>query len=806
MAQSRTWAFQDPASSRLANKQQSLVADPGPYAGYFPRVTQLSGITNRIDLTVGHDSKSVAITAEGVRIEEDSNLVGIVQFDNPNTAGQTRYDLVVVEYQYTTDRNVPAIYKVIKGNFAPAGQLPELPQLQNPYQVPLCYVRIRPVVATTGPALVQLSQTDLLPVSRGQDVSHPIEMAALKPIVDPSSPGRTRLFVYGGSFPSVDRQTVIDFRGGYSAEVDPTNLIPIGTTEYRVYGLTDAGTVEVIEIVASFLSNPTNVDFAIPLCIAEVTNSAGSAAIVRIRDIRQFVSRLGMGDRETDLWTDMFHDTYFQEMVFEPFLNLDKVNTLTFVDTGTGVAPVGVTLSLEQAITALTFTYDGVSPPVGDVEVVVGDFVAGNFSNPGAALREFLLLALHNIPNLHVAYSYSGFSAGFSPPLPITDLLNAPIISVPNNPPTQLFIKLIIPGPTTTIASGPSALFSGSGVGNVYSMGVLANIDEGVAARNVILNDQQATLENAVRNLIGNPFQLWSRPNSSTFVDPTQNSTFSVEISGAQQAITNRVNQFGPDGWQAVWLSGGNTVWDVSRVAKLTNAFIYDLEIEAPAHAGTPITLPLEYRVPVQLLRTGDPISFAVNVDGSAQNRVRLGIRFYRRPLTGLAFTEVFSGLNRGGFERLIVTTDLLPIDNDVVAIGFVIYITQSATPMMFRFSDPMAAVGRFSEVLHYSPPVNMLEASSHYVSVHRLRQRGFSPEPSRVGYSVPHPFKYNNLGELRIRAVNLPNAQNSINVASMQYLVEPNGQDITVLANSVVAGEFAIDTQVISEVLYEKV
>ena len=800
MTQTRQWAFQDPASSRLANRKQSRVVDAGPYAGFFPRVTQLAGVTNRIDLTTGDDGVSVAVTGEGARIEEDTNLVGVVQFDNPSTSGQTRYDLVVLEYQYTTNRTAAAIYKVIKGNFAALGVTPEIPVAQNEFQVPLCTVLIRSVTATTGPSLVQLAQSDLFPVARGQDVSHPSELAALKPIVDPTSAGDTRLFVYGGSFPRVDRQTIIDFVGGYSAEIDPLNLVAIGTTEYRVYGVTDAGAVEVIETVSSFLSNPTNVEFAVPVCVAEITNSTGLARIVRIRDIRQFVSRLGTGDSEVDVWTDMFHDTYFDQLVFEPFLNLNLVNETTFKDNGTGNAPSDVTYALDQATSSLVFSFGGSTPPTGDVELVIGDFVAGNFTNPAAAIREFMALALHDIPDLQYAYSFSGLTSGYSTPQQLTDLLNSPIVKIPGSAPSQLYLKLIIPSSSSFFGAGAASA-------GVRSVGILANIDSEVAARNVILNDNQATLETATRNLIGNPFQRWSNPSTSQFAAPYDNSNFSLEISGTQTNITNRDLQFGPDGWQAMWSSGQNSAYIATREPLVTDAYMYQMRLEVPTAAGTPAQLPLEYRIPIERVRIGDAVSFAVNVDTPDQNLVRLGIRFYRRPATGLSYSEVFSALNTGGFQRLLVTTDALTVDADVVAVGFVIYYSQSGgKDTEIVFSDPMAALGRFSEVLTYAPPPNMVDEAKHYVSVHRMQQRGFTAEPAPVGMMIPHPFKYAQLGTLRARAVTLPDAQNSENVGSITYSIEDNGQDIGVFAESVGAGPFVIDSQVIAEVLYEKV
>lgn len=812
MTQSISWAFQDAVTAQQANRQAAAAVDPGVYLGFFPVVG--SGTTrNRIDLTTGSDGVSVAITSEGVRVEENTDLTAVVQFVNPD-ALRERYDLVVLEYKYTTDRNIPANYRVIQGSFAPVGQRPVLPQPQNAYQVPLCYVRIRPVAPVSGPTLVDLEQEDLLPVIRGQDVTHPRDMGALKPVIDPSEPTRRRLYVYPGSFPSSDRSTIVDFFGGYSKLVTDNSSVAAmtpGQTQYWVFGITDDGTVDLIEQVSAFSANPIEVESSLPLCVAEIRNVGGVISIYRLRDIRQFVVRLGTGSDETDQWRDMFAATIFEDMVFDGMSSLDRVWQNSLTDTGTAPNTSGLSISLDQAQSALVLRCDGVSVPSGDVTLVIGDLLA---SAGFSSVREFVVMALHDVPGqgsagLQYRYSFSGPSGGFLPDaavnaLPLDNNVDSPIIATPGNP-TNLFVKLVFP--VSLFPSGSVVEY------RIFSIGVLANIDRAVASAEIVLNDALTTFENSIRNVIANDFSYWSYPNDAAFVDPSDpaSSAFSMVISGDSGDISAGRKQHGPDGWQAVWQSAGAipsvTLTRYQRSAGSDRRFALRAQISsiAAVNAGE---LLLEYRVPASLFRVGDPVSFAVTTEVNTPGVAGISIRLYNRNTQNQLkiVTESPAVYAPSGVKRLVSTTGGHKIDTSHVAVGFVLRLRQSASLAVdVKWSDPTGCAGEFSTVLPFSPPQDPLSVLQHYVSIHRLVQKGHTTEPSVVGMTTPITPKYRTLGSPRASLVALPGSQNSANVSGLNTSIDSHGQSLAVEGTTVQNGPYTIDAQVVADVIYEK-
>lgn len=800
MAQSKIWSFQDPASSRRANDKMARIANTGVYAGFFPKV---GASMNRIDLLLGNDPVSELVTPEGVKIVETSDLSGIVQFVNPSTSGMTRYDLVVCEYQYQPN-STPAIYKVLQGTAVAAGVTPELPVPQNEFQTPICYVRINPVTPSgVGPPTVVLTQADLLPIARGQDVDDPKEMSGLRAIINPTAANQDELYVYPGQFPNIDRTTLIDFRGGYSdgAGALPTP-VPMGQRKYWIYGITDAEEIVPIEEATSFTALPTDVESAVPLCLVEFFNPAGTPFITRIRDLRTFITRLGAVGSEDDLWADMLASTYMEEMVYEPFLNTDLVNDTTLVQRdGAGVtsAAPGVTLSLDQAQTALKIAYDGVTPIVNDVEFVIGDWL---LNNNMSAIREFMVLAIHDLPALKFQYSFSSMVNGFSSTkYDLLSKLNAAIISSLGNPPSSLYIRVVIPA--TVFASGAFEY-------RLFSIGLLSNISTGLAARNVVLDDQRTTLENSVRNLIANAFEFFSYPNSTSFVpDPDQNTSYALNISGNPNDISADIDQFGPDGWQAVWDDGGTFTADTLTRVALASGYRYALNMLTTSRGV--VGMPLEYRVPAHRLRLGDAVSFSLDVDASQRESCQIAIRLYTRNGSGQLVLnpgdEYFSAKAEIGTQRLVVSTGTRTIDSAVVFVGFVIYHYQlPATDSEVQVKDPMAAMGNFPTALKFSPAENMKSELEHYVSVHRLRQLGFTAEASPVGLMVPMATKYRELGALRAVRVNLSGEQNSDNVSGLTSEVSDQGSDVGLSATTVQVGAYRLDSRVLADVRYERV
>lgn len=812
MTQTRSWAFQEAATARQANQHVASAAHPGVYQGFFPVVSTSSPVPNRIDLTLGDDGVSVAITSEGVRVQETAVLAGVAQFINPD-ATRERYDLVVLEYQYTTDRNIPAVYKVLQGSFATVGTTPVLPQAQNQYQVPVCYVRIRPVTPTGGPVFVSLTQADLLPVIRGQDVTHPEEMGALKPIIDPSDVNNQRLYVYPGSFPSTDRSTIIDFFGGYSELITATSTVAsmlVGQTQYWAAGITDDGVIDLFEQLTGFSDNPSDVTTALPLCVLEIRNVGGTPGITRFRDIRQFIARLGTGQDEIEQWRDMFADTVFEDMVFDPLTSLERVFLTSLTDTGATPDTSGLTVELDQAQSALVLRYDGVSPPSGDVELVLGDFLASaGFTN----VNEFVVVAIHDVPGagsagLQYRYSFSGVGGGFTPdpalaPLPLDNNVDSPIVATPGVSPTNLYVKLVF----------PVGLFAAAAEYRIYSIGVLANIDPAVATADKTLDDARTTLENAIRNVIANDFSIWSLPNETRFVaqnEPAGASPFSMIISGDAGDISAGKNQVGPDGWQSAWLTanGSSVTLERYQAGAVNTDRRFALRTRIPT-TGTDEFL-LEYRVPAFLFRIGDAVSYAIDVSTLTAEVAGISIRLYKRDASNqlvIAATSPTVFMQSTGSKRLVVSTGSTQIDASHTAVGFIIHLKQSPSAAVeATWANPVGCAGEFTTVLPFSAPADPISALQHHTSVHRIMLQGYASEPAPVGMSVPMAPKYLSLGTVRATLVNLIGAQNSVNVGNVTANPDTDhGQSLMISGNTFQAGAYTIDVLAAVDVLYEK-
>ena len=310
--------------------------------------------------------------------------------------------------------------------------------------------------------------------------------------------------------------------------------------------------------------------------------------------------------------------------------------------------------------------------------------------------------------------------------------------------------------------------------------------------------------------MVSNPFEFFTYPNDTAFPpDPDQNSNFVRIISGVIEDVAAGVNQIGPDGWQAQWADGGAfQQCEMTRLPINSTAFRYKMRLSTTDRGG--VAMPLEFRVPAHKFRLQDAVSFAVDVDANVRNTCQISIRMYKRVSGTLTISdEVFSRFVEAGAQRLVVSsaTQNVLVDADVIAIGFVIYHQQLTTnDSIIVLTDPMAAMGDFPSVLPFSPAMNPLDEMAHYVSVHRLQQRGYTGEASDVGIMVPMPFKHRDLGTLRAERVTLSGEQNSSNVTGITTEISDKGSDLAVLAQTVNAGAFRIDSRVVADVLYEKV
>src|SRR5690606_13496389 len=101
----------------------------------------------------------------------------------------------------------------------------------------------------------------------------------------------------------------------------------------------------------------------------------------------------------------------------------------------------------------------------------------------------------------------------------------------------------------------------------IFSLGLLVNTDPETSQVGVVIEDSTEAFRQALKNAIVNPFQLWSRPDSAgNIAAMDDNSDFTRSISNLAADIANKVDQTGPDGWQAVWTSGGTVPITVKRI------------------------------------------------------------------------------------------------------------------------------------------------------------------------------------------------------------------------------------------------
>jgi hypothetical protein len=105
---------------------------------------------------------------------------------------------VVAEYRWSPNSSIEQVYKVIRGRYpASPSDDPVKPSVQNQDQLPLAYIRVRPVTVIGGVRRVNISQTDILHVPKSSDLPAD-DVSALKPEIDPTN--RLRIYVHPGVF------------------------------------------------------------------------------------------------------------------------------------------------------------------------------------------------------------------------------------------------------------------------------------------------------------------------------------------------------------------------------------------------------------------------------------------------------------------------------------------------------------------------------------------------------------------------------------------------------------------------------
>lgn len=798
MTQTRNFQYHQPETARRHNAKVAKAFDTGVYQGFFPRVNVID--PSKIDLIRGADGMSSLITGEGVRVDEDADITQVVQILGAHLTF-TRIDLVVGEYQFTNNPATPLIYKVIQGAIPTSLTQPyPIPEPANAYQVPICYVRVGP---NAGP--VVLTQTDLTQIPRGQYLNAPSEIGSLKPMIDPTN--TKRLYVFGGTFYSRDGTAILNTRGSYSDVITDPGL---GVTNYQYFLFDDAGNVTRGGTVATYETNPPVDSESTVIAVCEVKNTIGTEYINRVRDVRSGMVRAGQEGPEIDEYKDMLASTTFTQLVFDGLSNDNNVDFTTLDDGGLGAA---LTVEVDAADSSLTFSYVDNVAATGDVELVLGDFLSGaSLSTP---LTDFAVVAVHDIgtaqPSLQYDRSFISAVAGFTA---VPRDLETNVVSTVENllsTPAAMFIKLIL----------PQALFPGTGGGatvtfKIFSIGLLFNTDPETSQLDQILDDGATAVTQGLRNAIGNPFQIWSKPNATAYASIDDNADFTMPVSSAAADVAGMINQFGPDGWMVMWDSGISVNPSLKRKRRgggATDVPIFDMECSIPQAPATEV-VPLEYRIPFYEIARGMPYSFALDftvLTGAPAGRVGIQILRYKKlfTTTGLlasegAGTSILYNTTASG--RLVLSTDgVFNTSDSTYALGFrIVFAPDPAATALVRVGRPMAVAGNYVSDVPFVMPDDVLTKAAHYVSALNAKVYGYASDGQRVGIAVPHVRKHSALGTLRTTQVNITGSQNNSNIANISLVATENETDFS--ADSGAAGPFVIDSKLITEVLYDKV
>jgi len=115
-AQNRIFDYQAPRSTALLNSHIKDVVAPGIYLGY--RI-EADGVTMKLDLMADTtELRSVALTPEGVRIEETGDLLDVVTI-GASDATLNRIDVIALHHVYQAATGAPpATYVVVPGTLA----------------------------------------------------------------------------------------------------------------------------------------------------------------------------------------------------------------------------------------------------------------------------------------------------------------------------------------------------------------------------------------------------------------------------------------------------------------------------------------------------------------------------------------------------------------------------------------------------------------------------------------------------------------------------------------------------------------
>lgn len=771
MVQIRTTRFHALDTSLLQNAQLEGVVRPGVYKGY--KIRPNAAESNKLDITHGNDGTSILVTTEGVKVEENTELFGAVAVQNadPNL---TRIDLVVAEYQFSTDNDVDQAYKVIRGRY-PSGPTvaATAPAVQNEFQVPLALVTVRPQLASGGTPQARVELTDVVHVREGIDARAPEDISSLMPVVAPSD--ARRIFVHEGILPSFDGTSTITFPGAHSELIDPTTLAD-GESRFYLFGLDDDSDVVLIGDADTVEGLPAFNRDVFPVCHVKGTKVPSTNAITftELVDLRfPFARQLDPTDEE-EPYKSTLADSVFDHLRTDLFRSLDGIELTSLGDPD----PDNVEVELDRGTTSMNLK--ATATPTAEVTIVTKDMLRGtSISN----VEHFMMVVDTNFDGLEVRFSttsaFSGFVSARSRP-------NS-IVRIPVGGGSQLYIQFIV----------PVSAFE-AGTPKIFSYGCFMVLNENVVNANTVSDVGIDSLKNAVPNLIANGnFRHWSRDDvNGNPTDPDSQ----VEIAYP----LDEDNPFAADGWQFTKLEAGfgSESGQIKRVglskdvlqAGLDNANDTALRWEGTGGAaGTLKTNTLEYRTKVAPGTQGRRVTFAMRYRVNSIAVISIGVALYERTPQGTLRLQ--GNVTQAGAS--VVQGDLsviseLAINERTFAIGFLVFFNQGTGTTTADIWNARAAIGEFRS-LPYNEPVDATDILRKYYERGKAFISNNVVEGQQIGTGVQFGSrKVTGIGELEAQTVDQSDSNRSLNVNTPVYDVTADG--IVVTAEAVSNGTAKID------------
>ena len=751
MVQQVTTKFQEFDTSTVQNRRFVDVVSAGVYLGY--EVTPSSGTNGfLLDIISGLDGRSTLVSPEGVVVTETADILGAVLLD-PADPNFSRVDVVVAEYRYST-ANLPQTYRVVKGLNQVSDGTPVVPEVDNLYQVPLAYVRVR-----SGATSIEIS--DITPVVK-QTSTVAKDRADLRAS---RATGDARvLYVAPGTFYDVTGTKLITFEGGYSTPItDPT--FANGTTRYYLFALTDDKKIVTPAFADTLdeLMQTATTTFAVAQ--VKATKSAGRVLLSDIRDVRVPFARGVTEVEKIQKYRDLLATSIFKNLFVQPF------------DTGSGIVEgtvAGGAVELDSSGKALHIA--GIAGT--DVTFVTEDLVG---ESSISVIEEFLLAHDSTVENLSFDYSTVSPLTGFTG----NKYKPGEIVSIPGRLAAKLYIKFTI----------PQDEFVRQNSTRIFSYGVLFNVDNSRPSSFSITELGIRDLASNMQNLIANGnFYYWSQ---STVSGKSPNllttSTLSFPVSDELPLAA--------DGWQFTSIKHNFDSGSVSRVPLNTDSTstALRLQLTTSSAAQTSDATVLEYRLPRAQDLAGKRLTLALDYRVTTRNVAALGVAEFRRTVSGLVQlrkTEV--SLSEFAGTARLVTPSAIGSDTDVVSF----YIRFSAdTPITATLWSVRAAVGEFG-VLPFVYSGDAATQLRSYVERGQAYLAGEGSSGSPVGTSIQFAGpKHLELGDIIAETDRSPTANISNGIGSLSY--QPSRESLIVSTASSSSGPFTLQVDWVSFVKY---